>query len=502
MPANAWNRIYAPPCGVSSALGAVTILVEVRLYAIGGTIHWDMVTSHQAESTGSNAPGLPGALLYNDLVPTVAAVVNYAQGRTPEWAGALSNKPDLNIDAPTGTFGVVLSRVYSFADMGNIWQTCFQELTGSGLCDVDVVWNAAGTTRQFVIYVQKGSVKPQLGLTLGGNVVDFSYDFDGQNTASSVVVVPKYETTEPTLGDVIPWCEYKGYAVDVTANSGITLGSVDTTAIETLPDGVELRAQAELARLKTLVTIPTLMVKEPADGAGTIIGVLQTGDTIPVQVNYGFVNDNTTYRVTSMTLTPASETLAVTVGVVPLGTGVVAIGNGQPATGNNNRTPSQLAAFEAINANLLNLNRAAPLPQPPNFAQVGQTNLNYITNAQALVYDQPSGNLIGRNPYDIIYNMPGSVALATSPAVAPRDPILVTGLSAQLSTPGSTSTVVNLLKNGAIVASVNLGSGVGYANVAISPPISYGARGDTFAVSVTAIGAGASNLAGGIELGG
>lgn len=491
--ANSWNRIYAPSFVTPQNLGAVTI--EVRLYSLGGTIRWDMVTGRQSESTGSNDASLN---LYADLNATLAQVVDYAQGQGALWTFPLSNKPNLNIAPPTGVFGVSLERIYQFYDLGNIWDACFKELIGSGVCDIDIVWNATGTTRTLVAYIQKGAIKPQLGLTLGGNVVDFSYDYDGQTTASEVVIIPQYDQTELTIGTVQKPAQYFGYAVNPTANSGITLGAVDTTAIETLPDGVQLRAVAELAQLETLVTIPTLVVKEELPGS--IIGVLATGDTIPVNVKYGFVQDDKNYRVTAMTLTPASETLSVVCGVVPLGTGLAASGNGMPATGANNLSPTQAATFEAINANLLNVNRST-IPPPVNFAQVGATNLNYITNAQFPVYSETTGLLTARNPYDIIYNLPGPLSLSTSPAVAPRDPMTVTGFSAQLATPGTTSTTINLLKNGTIVATISMAAGVGYANVAITPAVSYGARGDTYAVNVSHVGAGAADLGGGIEIG-
>jgi len=473
-PRNVWTRIYAP---IAIVPAGATALIEVRLYSPGGEVHWDCVTARLEESTGSNtAVGTAP-----DLNVTLANVLAYAQS-------AAANNPDLNIDPPTGVFGLDLFRQYQFYDLGNIWTACFADLIASGACDVDIVWNNAGTKRQLVIWPRKGTARPELTLEMGGNVVDFSYDQDGQATAGAVVVIPKTATTEPVLGTVQPAAQFFGYAVDAAANGGMCFGAVESAVIETPASAVDQRAVAEVARLKELVTIPTLVVKE--NRPGTIIGVLGTGDTVPVIIDYGFVQENTTRRVTAMTLDPNSETLSVVCGVVLPGTGT-ALSNLPPTIG------GQIAAGALAVADVVRSTRTVA----PNFAQLANTDLHTMTNAQTPVYDQATGHLVARNPYDIIFNLPGAVSVSTSPGVPLRDPMSAVGLSVHLDTPGSTTTTVNLLKNGAVVATVSLAATVAYAYVAISPAVAYAARSDTYALSVSAAGTGAAGLGGGIEIG-
>ena len=475
-PRNQWTRIYAPAVVMPAG---VTGTVEVRLYSPGGEIHWDMGTTRGNENVSSIAT--PGAAT-GDVNILLAAVVDYAQ------AGFL-NKPALNIDPPSGTFGVELFRVYNYSDLGNIWDACFSELIASGICDLDIVWNSLGTTRQLVSYPQKGTTRAGLPLTLVSastdNIVDFSYDVDGQATAGAVVVLPQSTATTPVLGTVQPAAQFFGYAVDVAANGGITLDDVVTTQVETPPDGVQLKASTELARVKNGVTVPSLTVVDTPGVA--LVGVIETGDQLPVTMDWGFVQEaGTYYRVTAWTLTPEAESLALVMG--------------PPLPGTPRVPPSTQAQIAQKAVGLAALFRQPQL-RPPSIDQLAGAALGYMSNAQGVAYDATTGLIVPANPADIVFSLPGAVTVSTSPPVTPRDTINAVGLSVTLGTAGSTTTTVELLKNGSTVATVNLGAGATYGTATFTAAVTFTARTDTYAISVTAAGTGAADLGGGIELG-
>ncbi|GAC1373691.1 MAG: hypothetical protein NVSMB4_00500 [Acidimicrobiales bacterium] len=296
-PRNGWARIYSPPTVVPAG---TTQTVEVRCYGTGGTINWDDSVAVIEESTGANT-----ANGYADIVAIVANVNAYANDTT-------KNKPNLHILSPANTIGTSIQRQYQFYDHGTIWDACFKSLIDEGICDIGVTWNAAGTTRTLTCVAKAGSVKPQLALILGGNVAGFSYVEDGTQTASCVrvlhqgfnhAVVIGQEGRSKAAVDV-------GYAVDTAANGGITLDVVLTAAPETPLDGLVTKATTELARRKNPVQIPTFHTRESL--AGSLIGQISVGDTIPFIASYGWVNENSNRRVVAMTLTPNSDTLSVT----------------------------------------------------------------------------------------------------------------------------------------------------------------------------------------------
>lgn len=295
-PRNQWFRINAPL--TLSVPANTTRTVEIRAYSPGGAVRWDDVVAVIEESTGANT-----ANGYADVTQILANVILYSQDTT-------KNKPALNIAPPTGTLGTVLNRQYQFYDHGTIWDACIKPLIDEGVCDVDITWNDAATKRFFNVYTKKGSTKPQLALELGGNVAGIDYVEDGTQTASSVRVLHQGFNHVITIGKEERAAIDVGYAVDTAANGGITLDVVLTAPPETPLDGLVNKANAELARRKNPVQIPTFHTHENL--AGLLIGQLQVGDTVPFVASYGWVNENTNRRVVTMTLTPHDDVLSVT----------------------------------------------------------------------------------------------------------------------------------------------------------------------------------------------
>ena len=88
---------------------------------------------------------------------------------------------------------------------------------------------------------------------------------------------------------------------------------------------------------------------------------------------------------------------------------------------------------------------------------------------------------------------------STSPYV-PKVNLSVSGFSAILTTPGSTTTTVTLSQNGTVVGTVNLTSGQTYNYELFNPSLLFLARTDIMVVTIQTLGTGAAGLGGGIEL--
>lgn len=439
--ANEWFRINAP---IVTVPAGTTCTVNVRLYSPGGQINWDQVVARFEESTGADTP-----TSYADVTTILRNVNDYAQNTA-------ENKSALNIGGPTVALGVVICRQYQFYRQGNIWETCLSQLVSEGQCDIDVTWNSTGTTRTLQCYVKKGSTKPQLALVMGANVADFSIDIDGQATASSVRIIGQGISTEPTLSppiDAPAVGDYVGYAVDTSANGGVVLETLESAPPDTSIDGVASLANSELTRLKNAVTVATLTVRENLIGA--LIGQLQTGDVIPVDVDYGWAQLSGNMRVASMVLDPVAETLAVT------------LNTDRPA-GPPSQSPHILTDISRAEADILDIQRQIPVP--PSAASE-----------------------------EILYTASGAVTVSQSPAVTPKSSLTIIGFSATLATAGTSTTTVVLKANGSTVATVNLASGVTYARVPVAN-VNVTGRLGIYAVGVTAAGTGATDLAGEIEV--
>lgn len=99
----------------------------------------------------------------------------------------------------------------------------------------------------------------------------------------------------------------------------------------------------------------------------------------------------------------------------------------------------------------------------------------------------------------IPYTFLGSIALSTSPSITPQLTTTVTGLSGTLSTAGTTETTVELLKNGAVVATLVIPANATYAHITLNPNVVFNSRQDQYSLSITVAGTGAVNLGGEIE---
>jgi len=288
-PQNGWYRLETAvkvPTGVSSTIRIA--LAGART----GTIYWDNVNVFQERFIGS--PGI-----VEDYGQTLTNVANYFINS--------ADKSNLNMGVSIPACGVTDSKYYDIADNTQAWEI-FADYAKRGLYDFDVTWDAAGTTRTFTGYTPtKGQLRSNLKVELGRNITAWSYARDGDQTTSKPRVIGSGQGASREVAE----------AMDTTSLGGLTLESVETAATDASLSSLDSRA-AELLRVgKAPTKIPTLTVKnELVDSSGTVVSSLigeglDVGDTIPVEINYGWVQESGTRRVVYMKEFPRTDTIDI-----------------------------------------------------------------------------------------------------------------------------------------------------------------------------------------------
>lgn len=288
-PRNAWQRhettIWVPP--------NVTVTVNVRLYAPGGTIYWDTIQLVKMESI---------SFYDTDQASIVRHWVDYAQDNYIFTHG----KSDLNIAATTTTCpltGVLRDEHQQFADHANIGQSITDFAALDDGVDFSVGW--VGNQRYaFTHYPSKGvdrGVTPASGVstvTITNSMLarsPFGYRFDGEQAASSVVV----------LGDGDGPDREEGAATDEAAFGGTTYEAVVSAQPGTPAARLDAKANEVLRSLSNPESL-TVTVHEPT---ADLLKTVGTGDIIELDIDHGYIQAAGDYRVVAIRFEPGSEAL-------------------------------------------------------------------------------------------------------------------------------------------------------------------------------------------------
>lgn len=257
-------------------------LIDVLLFPPHGVAYFDLVTLTYMESLSFGYP--PPA---EDTTTIIGTIVNYAQDRTPP--GFTHGKSDLNIDHAGSDTGVTRQIAYQFAEHRNILDAIL-EYVRNGDCDVSIEVDA--TTRTFTVWPKStDSRTPKLGkgalygttLELDMNVADFTWSEDLEQAASSVILLGPGDGPDRPEGGAVDTSLLGGaFTMELVeqAPDNTTIGQLDTRAAERL-------ATAARPEILEVTTLP---------GAG-VIGDLVVGDTVPVDIDAGWVDLAATYRV-------------------------------------------------------------------------------------------------------------------------------------------------------------------------------------------------------------
>lgn len=247
--------------------------IEVRLFPPHGVAYYDLVTLTFMESLSF---GFPGPAV--DVTDVIEGIVAYAQDNFP---GITHGKSDLNIGFSGSATGILRQVAYQFEEHRNILDA-IMEYVRAGYCDIDIALTP--TTRTFTVHApRKGSLYGTT-LELDVNVADFSWSQDLENGASSVVL------TGPGDGPDRP----EGGAIDTSFVGGAFTAEI----VESAPDDATI-GQLDSRATERLATAahPEILEVTTLPGAG-VIGALEVGDTAAVDIGYGWVAVDDTYRAT------------------------------------------------------------------------------------------------------------------------------------------------------------------------------------------------------------
>lgn len=232
---------------------------------------------------GSDGP----PVVYMEQFQIAWNILNYAQ------TGA---NRDLRIDSSLWTpSGVGRLRKYNWFDHTNILAELKTFPEAKNGFDYDIVLFADGRREWTPYHPAKGSFRANLVLEWGRNVVDFSYDKDGQDQGTKTYMSGASE------GDVHFEQNYENVALSAKYRQRERV--VSEGQEKDLPYLLD-RAEEETAAFGNPVVLPDLTVRDiPASGGFPAIkldGVLETGDVVPVRVNHGVCNMVGNYRITKI----------------------------------------------------------------------------------------------------------------------------------------------------------------------------------------------------------
>lgn len=276
-PRGSWQRaettVWVPPDSAET--------LRVRLYSPGGTIYWDAVTLTLMESLSFGD---------EDVTDIVSALVAHLQD--PAYG-----KSDLNIDTdPTDSGVVVPARAYQFADHHNGGKILRSFTDQDAVCDITVEHPDLSTRLVTVHAPSKGSLRDDLPLDgiafTDDELVDWEENFDGEAASSAITM----------LGDGDGPDREEGAATDPTAFGGTTLEEVLKAPPETPIDTLDAAAEEEL-RLRSNPAPLTLTFR------GDMVGVLATGDLIPVDLVDETTHIEGAYRAIKLTIDPEKDTV-------------------------------------------------------------------------------------------------------------------------------------------------------------------------------------------------
>lgn len=257
--------------GISVPAGMTNAQVVRRIYSPGGTIYVDATDIAREESVGSPVIGEAADLIMKRFH-------EYAQD--PAWG---KSNEDIGWASSPGSYPIRID-IRQFYDHANILEA-MRDYPKRGDLDYEMVWPpTTADSRTLRVWAgAKGVLKAGSPIELGVNVVgDFSYDVNGSAVTTAARVLGQGEGADREIG----------HAVDTSELDGLVLESVESAPLEAPIDALQGLADEDLSSAKAPVRVPEFTV-----AADEVLPAVELGDTVPVTVNYGWVQEATNRRV-------------------------------------------------------------------------------------------------------------------------------------------------------------------------------------------------------------
>lgn len=257
--------------------------IEIRLWSPGGLIFWDALSLTIPESVSSATSPTDAT---DDVANLFAEIITHAQD--PAFG-----KPALNIGIDAPLSGRRIDRTYDLDQHANIGDS-LRQFANEGLGEWWVDFTATERTARFRSPI-RGTRKPEFRVYLDGtakegtthtNITDdFRFSFDGEQAASSVVVLgPGQGSSREEGAATAPLFGGNVYEAIVSAPPEANINTLDNLAAEHLAT----MSTPEIIRITYLPRshpgAPDYLVsRDPIDS-------LHVGDTVPVFIAYGWVH--------------------------------------------------------------------------------------------------------------------------------------------------------------------------------------------------------------------
>ena len=286
-PRGSWQRfellVHMPPDAVED--------IVIRLWNPADVIHFDALSLTLMESISSVSSATD---FTSDLADLFTLIVQHAQDTS-------FGKDDKNIDVNAALTGIRVERHYQFAEHPNIGGA-LRQFTDEGLCDWSV--EITPTTRTATLYAPtKGSHKPQFRIYLYGNATegttkanvadDLRFSFDGEQGANSIVVLGPGDGPDREEGGAVDNSVFSGHIYEEVVSSPpeATINSLDNQANEFL----------DAFKTPEILRVTYLPMIRPGDTGYDVtrdpIDSLHVGDTVPVEIDYGWLQVDANFRI-------------------------------------------------------------------------------------------------------------------------------------------------------------------------------------------------------------
>lgn len=273
-PRHAWTRME---CSLAVPADGVAYRVDVRLYPPEGTTIWDEIGVTASETLSFR--NIDEALIVKGLVEHAQDV---SIGKSP-----------LNIGTYTPLTKVKRSREYPWIERLQISEALNEFPT---LADgVDIAITHTATTRTLCTYHPRKANKTGYVLALGSNIATVSVDIDGDQTSTRVIVQADGEGSD----------REEGVWTDATKMDGLVLEKVYNATPGSAISSLVAQAKRGIARYSRPLVLP--QVTMDSRFTDEILDRVTKGDIVQVQIKQGWLDIDWPYRVTSLSLDPATD---------------------------------------------------------------------------------------------------------------------------------------------------------------------------------------------------
>lgn len=266
-----------------------TWTIEVRVYAMTGTIFWDAVSLVAMDSIGSTS--ITGSATSEaDIAAITRLLVAHIQD-------AAYGKSNLLVGHNTPNNGVKLFRQYQFADHVD-FASALSEFIGRD-DGFDVSLEITPTTRTFTTHTpKKGTDRSgSVTLTYGGNVADYRWSRSGAGCITRATM----------LGSGSGPSNDEGEIADASQVGGLILQEVRQAPPETQINSLLPLATERINQRR----IPPLVLELDVLPSANLIHTLKVGDWVSVAVDDGYVQASGKHRIVKMTLHCRTRVLTV-----------------------------------------------------------------------------------------------------------------------------------------------------------------------------------------------